>query len=302
MADEGAAAVATQDPPVVEGGSEGSGSEPVVPSLAERLAWDTEANGELPAELGQVGLDDIRTFMEEQRTSAADEARTAASTAQRGREQQERDRQAQQATAQEDVTWWEGIRAELADPEKAAAAAVTLEQNGDRVARAAAEMHNRSYGESQRRVLTDFFTLAHRELQATEYGDLFPLPGTPEFTTFAMETLAEHDGKGGLLAYAVAYGRGLGREEALTQGRDEGQRTARAELGAEGAPQIGGASTASTTGVRFGDEAWVRRQIEADPGWRTRTTDEKDGYGRPKTNNRRVIEAMQSGRRPARAG
>lgn len=287
------AAPAASPPPAAPGGDPApAATAPEQPSIGDLLNWNVEEKGELSAEQRALLTPEA---IREWHTSETERIRTEAQSAAEARaaaESADREiRTRQQGEAQQDIDFYENLKARLysENTETAAAALKELQQNEARYNRGGALAAQRGAEAQQREVLTGLFSAMHSELEGAGLNGILPQPGSAEWKILAVE-LAKYDGKGGFAAYLIDKGKALGVEEGRAAATEEFQRNGRINEGKSGGPE-GGSQT--DPGNRFGDRAWVEDQIKAHgASWRLAPSGKKDANGRDLTNNDLIMQAM----------
>lgn len=263
---------------------EGDAGDAPPPSIADRLSWDVEAQGELPADLQNVSITDIGEYVESVRKDAAEAEQTRAREAQATATQREQDRLRANAEMQTDIDWATGVDSRLNsnDDDDRTAAQVDRAANEERYHRGLSQKYQQGVDSTRTKVLTEHYDTLLSGLGQAGHGD---------FANKLGELLPQHNNN--TILAAIEYGRGVGKAEGVTEGRDAVERDGRIADGKEGAPQLSGRSG---SGSQYGNRQWVEQQKSGDPDWLMKPSGETDNYGRPTLNGARVLQAMGANR------
>lgn len=239
-------------------GDDGGEADPSQPSLADRLAL---ADDDIPEDLRSAPIADIRAILAERETTAKAEARAEAQAEYARAQAVEREQLAASASVQEDVSYYEDLRARRNSTDETIKETANREftLNEDRYIRGGAAARELSQ------------TAAQNEVLASHYGPLFAHLKTKGHDGFevALRTLLPQHENNPLLA-AIEYGRTQGEVAGVERGRAEGARQERISQGREAAPDLPAGAPMPTNS--YGDPAWVKAQMDRDPEWALTTS------------------------------
>lgn len=220
-------------------------------SLRDALEWDADARGPLPEDFSSLPLDDIRAAVAEQTQAALEAERERWATVQAEEARRRKAEEQSLASQRTDLDWYETVRRRLnsTEEEEVKAAAKEMAEQQDRYTAAAAAAQRQSQQSQLNEAWRSLVTVGHREMTQAGFTNFMPEPGSIDFTVWATNELAKFDGKGGVFAYAVDYGKRLGHKEGYEEGIAEGERRARITEGLETAPAIAAPQMNSGSGV-----------------------------------------------------
>lgn len=204
------------------------------PDIERLVNWNTETDGEIPAELQALPVADVREYVTKQTARAAAEAEARAREEFTAEQERRRAETAAQAQVEEEIRWAEELdqRRSSDDPEVRAKANVEYDGNRDRFINALAERaqvrkSKEVVGAVESYMKPQFAHLAEQGHQALidSFGERAKATG------------------GNILLAAVEYGKELGVAEGRTLGAEEAEQKFRVEQGGR-APVPGNAGGA----------------------------------------------------------
>jgi hypothetical protein len=248
------------------------------------LNWDPETQGDYPEEFSSLPIDDVRAAVAARMEAAATERE--AQILERVRADQERARLQTQsaAQAQTDIEFYTSIRDRKASGDTDLIAAALADEQADeaRYLRGAAALNQQSQNTAQAEALRNFVGASQRELVAAGIVDALPEIGDTAGWAQLQTRLGAYEGKGGLFAYLIDYGRNLGAQSS----QDDTDRQGRINANVDGSPNLGSGAPPTKVGD-YTNRAWVESMQAADPEWSFKMSD--DGK---LTNGARVREAV----------
>lgn len=221
-------------------------SENTPPDLDALLSWDEEANGKPPVEA--VPLSELRDYIQRRDGTLIDRAREETRAEFEERSRRERENTERLAAAQSDIEWAAKIDADLSSTDEAvrASALAAKEEDRDRYLRGLAMKFQRDKGTAAQGVLAEHYRELLGGVQKADVSDLLE-------ALKSADRLNEHGGNPLLLAHAM--GKAAGDAVGYARGLEEGERKARTEENANGAPSLrGGDNTKKglTDGITLG--------------------------------------------------